>query len=993
MPAWSIRIGVLLCLSLLAGTRAAAAGAPQESSCFDQQVTAVRLEVDGHPDYPQSLVTGLELRKDAPFTREAYRRSVDRLVRFGSFEQVTVLCATVPGGVSVTFAAVPPHRVTSVVFQGSDMGLTPAELEKQLRQTYNGLPNIEPQLVANEVTNILKDHGYPDAQVEVKRMTFANPDRAMLVFDVAAGPLARIGKVTIDLPNESAITRERVATMTGLSEGQPFTPGAIRNGLLDVVSGLKSKGYYLAATTEPEPQPAGAHTFDVSVGVTPGPRVTLAWDPDGDARLPGDIADWVPLKTMNTIDRDILDDSKARMKNYLVNEGHYTATVDILGVGDEKDAEWPLKVLIKQGPKFRINSIVFPPNLRMSHKDLVTWLDVREGDVRNEAKIVTGLVRIQHEYRHAGYYRVSIVPKAVDASNRPQTDKERWVDLQPEIVEGPKGQVVQLEFRRTTTQVPEAALRSVIQGGEGHPYVAELNVVDRVELERLYLNRGFRAAQVEITPEFSPDGTQVKRVFQIDEGPQMHVIDIQVVGWHDISEQAIREELTLRPGAPFSEAERLESQNRLNNMGVFRFVSVEPDNTERADPTGVRIIVRVVEAPDTTVAFGGGVEAGQTSRAVTPEINEERFEIYPRGSLEISRRNLGGRNRILSLFSRVSLRPHDAPHDPLRDGKGYALSQYRAALTYQERRAFGSDFDWLFGVSSEQAIRSKFNFRRSGANMDLTRLLSRRTRATARYALDFTDLELTQQLAEQEALAVDQAFPQVRLSTFGIGVISEQRDDPVSPSRGRFLAWDGEVAARAIGSEVGYLKTLAQASVYKSLVPSKRFIFAARAQLGLARGFERLADVPITNPDGTVTIVPTIVAELPASQRFYAGGSTTVRGFTLDSLGRPDVISNSGLSRGGNGLVVLNAELRTRIVNLFRRKLSTAIFVDSGNVFAKVHQMSLADLRGSIGYGFRYDSPLGPIRVDFGYKLSLMTFNNGVREDRWAYHISFGEIF
>jgi len=380
-------------------------------------------------------------------------------------------------------------------------------------------------------------------------------------------------------------------------------------------------------------------------------------------------------------------------------------------------------------------------------------------------------------------------------------------------------------------------------------------------------------------------------------------------------------------------------------------------------------------------------------RAVTPEENQDRFEVYPRGSFEISRRNLGGRNRIISLFTRLSLRPQDAPHNPALDGKGYALSQYRVALTYQERRAWGSDYDWLFGITAEQAIRSTYNFRRQGANMDLTRLLSQRTRATARYTFDFTDLYKVSQLDESDKLDLDRAFPLVRLSTFGISLISEQRDDPVSPTRGRFLAWDGEVAARAIGSEVGYVKMLAQATTYKSLVPSKRFIFAGRAQIGLARGFERLADVPITNPDGTVTVTPTIVAELPASQRFFAGGTTTVRGFSNDNLGRPDVLSDSGLSKGGNGLVVLNAELRTRIMNLFRRKLSTAIFVDSGNVFAKVHQMSLPDLRGTVGYGFRYESPLGPIRMDFGYKLSRLTFNNGVREDRWAYHISFGEIF
>src|SRR6185369_8563764 len=207
---------------------------------------------------------------------------------------------------------------------------------------------------------------------------------------------------------------------------------------------------------------------------------------------PGDINDWVPIKAENTIDRDLLDDSRLRIEQFFRNEGYSDAKVEILDAAT--DTERPLKVRITRGPKYRIDSVEFPPNLHMSEKNLQTWLQVRRGDTQNQARVMAGMVRIQNEYWQAGYYRVDIKAKSDPASKRTQTDKEHWVVLRPQIIEGPKGQVVQLEFQRSTTQIPEAELRAVVQGGEGHPYVANLNVTDRVELERLYLNRGFRIA-------------------------------------------------------------------------------------------------------------------------------------------------------------------------------------------------------------------------------------------------------------------------------------------------------------------------------------------------------------------------------------------------------------------------------------------------------------------------------------------------------------------
>ena len=89
--------------------------------------------------------------------------------------------------------------------------------------------------------------------------------------------------------------------------------------------------------------------------------------------------------------------------------------------------------------------------------------------------------------------------------------------------------------------------------------------------------------------------------------------------------------------------------------------------------------------------------------------------------------------------------------------------------------------------------------------------------------------------------------------------------------------------------------------------------------------------------------------QLPASERFFAGGDTTVRGFALDRLGTPEVIDADGFPVGGNGVIILNAELRVPVM----RFLGVVGFVDSGNVFKQTTDIDLGRLRATTGFGVR----------------------------------------
>jgi len=223
--------------------------------------------------------------------------------------------------------------------------------------------------------------------------------------------------------------------------------------------------------------------------------------------------------------------------------------------------------------------------------------------------------------------------------------------------------------------------------------------------------------------------------------------------------------------------------------------------------------------------------------------------------------------------------------------------------------------------------------------------------------------------------------------------VRSTRDSPFSPKQGSLIGLNGELALRVIGSEVGFAKTLLQGFLYRQLPSSPRVVLAGGARLGLGTGFPR--DVPLTTPDGEPILGPdgtqltAKVRDIPKSERYFAGGDTTVRGFQLDHLGEPDTFDSDGTPIGGHAEIVLNGEVRLELSKNF----GVVAFLDTGNVYSTVNNFSLRSLRAGSGFGLRYNSPVGPFRFDFGWKLGTLRTYGPVREDRFALHISIGQAF
>jgi translocation and assembly module TamA len=257
---------------------------------------------------------------------------------------------------------------------------------------------------------------------------------------------------------------------------------------------------------------------------------------------------------------------------------------------------------------------------------------------------------------------------------------------------------------------------------------------------------------------------------------------------------------------------------------------------------------------------------------------------------------------------------------------------------------------------------------------------------SARYSFERTRL-FDEHFTEEEKPLIDRLFPQVRLSKLSGTLIRDSRRDQLDPDGGTLMTVTGDLALRGIGSEVGFAKTFVEAFAYPRLPLPRRTILAMGARLGAAHGFRR--DVEGTS-----------VQDIPVSERFFAGGDTSVRGFSLDRLGtrntdpagnhENDTITAAGFPTGGNAVVIFNTELRITVT----KAVEAVTFVDAGNVYAKTSALDLTNLRPAAGFGVRLRLPVVPmIRVDLGFNLDRRELVPGRLERGMVFHVSLGQAF
>lgn len=289
-------------------------------------------------------------------------------------------------------------------------------------------------------------------------------------------------------------------------------------------------------------------------------------------------------------------------------------------------------------------------------------------------------------------------------------------------------------------------------------------------------------------------------------------------------------------------------------------------------------------------------------------------EADARISFSLAHDNVGGYDRELSVQGKVS-----------------GLER-RAQLVGREPRLFGRKLSGLISVGWEEEDQEDFTAERVTSALRVDKRLSPKWMALLRYSLqrvDLSDVEITPEELEEEKLV------EGRMGDAGAAFVRDTRDNPFMAANGTYLTLGTRLFAKEFGSEFTFVKNGFQWSHVRTTQGGKAV--ASSVRIGLAFPY---------GGDGTV----------PISEAYFAGGDSTLRGFPRDEVGP---------ASGGESLLLLNEEFRFPVW----RALKGVVFYDAGNVWEDTWDVDPTDLRHVLGAGLRLETPIGPLRLEYGRKL------------------------
>ncbi|MBL7032121.1 MAG: outer membrane protein assembly factor BamA, partial [Nitrospira sp.] len=492
-------------------------------------------------------------------------------------------------------------------------------------------------------------------------------------------------------------------------------------------------------------------------------------------------------------------------------------------------------------------------------------------------------------------------------------DERGGIDLRFVIEEGPQTLIKEIMISGNEG-ISEDKIRKAVDIDNGTAY----NLTDigdaRYRVLSLYKRNGYVDVSVDVESAVSDQDAVL--FFSITENVQSVIGKIIVRGNFKTKLKIIKREFGLREGDPCNFEEFLNIKQRLYRLGIFNEVSIEMHETG-IDANGSSIKDVIVTLREGNPGF---VEVG---------VGYGEYEEF-RGSLDINYNNLGGYNRELGLRAELSsVEERYVFHFREPWLFNHSDLSFNAFLMQEETRKVNIDTDEVL----YKVDRRSFLF-------DIEKEITRRLKANLNYEYAFVD---TKEVAPGIILTKEDT------GTLGIGSVSaslfyDTRDNPFDPRSGSINGVVLKFASTAFLSEIEYFKGTFQSSWFFKL--RKKIVLACSLKGGAAYAFE-----------GT--------KELPLIERFFLGGRTTVRGYSHDTLGPKGAGNNS---TGGNAFALVNAELRFDVGKGF----GLITFVDAGNVWRLVDQAG-ADLKYTAGAGFRYNTPVGPLRLDYGHKLKKET--------------------
>jgi outer membrane protein insertion porin family len=634
------------------------------------------------------------------------------------------------------------------------------------------------------------------------------------------------------------------------------------------------------------------------------------------------------------------DDAAFFLELYYKKHGYARVKVSYALEGENR-----LRLDIAEGPLVRLGRVIFVGAGKLPERKL---FDYAVGPTRERfskaqstlpfvsTDLEEGADLVRRFYDSEGFIECT-VEKPVYDYVRPDL-----VDARLVVHEGQQYFFGNINFVGPTIYGGEA-LRGQMLDLLGRPYTeARLADIPR-RLQSYYKTRGYYAVKLEALgdPALAVGGHVPVRV-TIDPGPVYYFDGVSVSGTQKLRPSYLAKRFRKFRGQPYS-PEVLDKRFReLMRTSLFNILQIKPT------PVGanrLHLDINVEEAK--SQEFGFSIGYGSFDGAIV---------------------GASYANRDLFGFGR-----------PITTSVEYSQRGYKGEFTFEDPYLFDTDYAYKMRLSALTYDYDGYSKFELGGRFSLNRKITDQYEVGLVYSP--RHVEVTTATIDPAVLGSTSYF----VSSIGITQTLDLRKNPLVAPRGFVFDNTVDLATSTIGSDLDFLRATARVSYYLSFAPEPVALVGEELEKSSwQRWFERSL-LAFGARSGIVYPLKTggtsAALAIPIDERFFSGGSTTVRSFAERDLGPHD---RSGHPIGGEFFTIFNVEYTFPVYG----ELLGAVFVDAGNLLPDARSPGLDDMRYGVGAGLRYNLPIGPVRLDYGV-------NPSPREGEafGAFHFSFGFAF
>ena len=919
---------------------------------FGRTVVSVSCVADG-PFDPNDVARLVAIKSGRPLSEGDTTATIRNLFATRRFADVRIEAEPEAEGVAVLVVLFRAFRIQPLKFSGQ-VPISRAELRKELAFGPGALfSGTAVDQGAEALQHRLQAEGYLFARVRPD-VTFDRKEfAARVTFRIEAGTAARAAGPFFD-GDTAPFSASELASRTRLKPGDRYRESKARADAGRMTEYLHGKERYRAFVELIAAQPTEDGRIMPVYRVRIGPRVVFEATGIKPQKLAKELR---ALAESQAIDEELVLQYVEGRRDALQRAGRYRAVVKYTFDAKSDPAVTHIRVDILEGPKFHVEKVSFRGNASVPDKKLYALMATRKKTLPLvtlgrlvDSALASDADTILAYYQSSGWIRAKVATPRVEEGSKPGA-----LVVTITVEEGPRAFVESRDLDGAEHLDAEAAakLLSVKPGAAFNPNVVRQDVG---AVTAWYHDHGWREAAVRDEMALSEDGTRARVTYHVDEGLKSFFGKTIIRGNTRTRTVRIEGLVTWKEGEAVSESKILDTQRGLSRVGVFRRVEVRP---QRADPLtqSRNVEIEVEEGRPWSLLYGGGYQ-------YSPDVSTNQSDPYVAGGVSYN-----------NLFGQMISAGFEAQYAPIsRRG--------RLQLSVREPSLFGTRYPLnLFGFYSRELIQN-VKLERTGVTFESSRIVARGLRIGMHYTYQRIVPTNPEELSPVDLITLPAISRPIEESTIGPDILFDRRDDIVDPHRGYYLSGSFKYAFPVLSAHARYAKFSTQAAGFVPLFGRGALVISARVG-GLFN------DQPDT---------------VPIAERFFAGGRSTQRSFDTDLLGipgqtvdyrtyaTPHIGSGNGSCAasfptlaafdctsgptilGGNGFLALNAELRIPIAG----NLGAVVFYDAAQVWKQFSQIRFQfegenGLRQGAGFGLRYLTPIGPVRVEYGWPLRPRT--------------------